>query len=179
MRLLDLPTWDGREILRAVVETPRGSIAKFKYEPELEVFTYSRPLAHGLRYPFDWGFLPRTLAPDGDPIDVMILHDAASYPGVVIRCRPLAVLKVTQQKKKGKGRERNDRVLAVPAESSSAADPPVLDRRLRRELEQFFQGAVLMEGKDLRLAGWGVPWEAKAIIRAAQRAFEQRAPIRT
>jgi inorganic pyrophosphatase len=171
MRLIDLPTWQSRDVVRAVVETPRGSTAKIKYAPELEAFVFQRPLAHGISYPYDWGFFPRTLAADGDPVDGMIIHHSASYPGMVIRCKALAVLKVTQKRKSGAGRERNDRIIGVPVGERSS-DVPELSRRLRRELENFFQSAVFLEGKDIRFGGWGRAWEAKAIIRAGQRAFE-------
>jgi hypothetical protein len=90
---------------------------------------------------------------------------------MVIRCKALAVLKVTQKRKSGTGRERNDRIIGVPVGERSS-DVPELSRRLRRELENFFQSAVFLEGKDIRFGGWGRAWEAKAIIRAGQRAFE-------
>jgi inorganic pyrophosphatase len=62
----------------------------------------------GLTYPYDWGFIPSTKAEDGDPLDVPILHDPQTYPGVVLRCRPIGILEV-EQKKKGET-ERNDRI---------------------------------------------------------------------
>ena len=65
----------------------------------------------GLSYPYDWGFIPSTKANDGDPLDVLIIHDAQTFPGVVLRCRPVGILEVEQQA----GQEgKNDRVFAVP-----------------------------------------------------------------
>jgi inorganic pyrophosphatase len=55
VHLIDLPTWQSRDVVRAVVETPRGSTAKIKYDPDLEAFVFQRPLAHGISYPYDWG----------------------------------------------------------------------------------------------------------------------------
>jgi len=85
-----LPTWADRKHIHAVVETPRGSRAKLKFESELGVFTLSKPLLAGLTYPYDWGFIPSTEADDGDPLDVLIIHEAATYPGLVLSCEPLA-----------------------------------------------------------------------------------------
>jgi inorganic pyrophosphatase len=75
-----LPTWADKEHVYAVVETPRGSRAKLEFDPKLRVFTLAKPLLVGLTYPYDWGFIPSTKAEDGDPLDVLIIHDAATYP---------------------------------------------------------------------------------------------------
>jgi inorganic pyrophosphatase len=70
-----------------VIETPRGSAAKLEFDPELQAFTLSKPLMLGLSYPHDWGFIPSTKGEDGDPIDVLVLHDAATSPGLVLKCK--------------------------------------------------------------------------------------------
>lgn len=79
-KLLKLPTWADDEHVFAVVETPRGSTCKLDFHSELGVFTFAKPLMAGLSYPFDWGFVPSTKAPDGDPLDVLIIHDARTIP---------------------------------------------------------------------------------------------------
>jgi inorganic pyrophosphatase len=84
-----LPTWAGQNHVYAVVETPRGSRVKMEFDPKLGAFTLAKPLFVGLTYPYDWGFIPSTLADDGDPLDVLIIHDAATYPGLVLRCIPV------------------------------------------------------------------------------------------
>lgn len=80
-----------------VVETPRGSSIKFKYDDRAGIFTISRTLALGVVYPFDWGFIPRTMSDDGDPIDALCLHTHGTYPGIVLPCRCLALLDVDQK----------------------------------------------------------------------------------
>jgi hypothetical protein len=77
-----LPTWADKLHVYAVVETPRGSRAKLEFDPKLGAFTLAKPLLAGLTYPYDWGFIPSTRAEDGDPLDVLIIHDAATYPGL-------------------------------------------------------------------------------------------------
>jgi len=103
-----LPTWADGDHVYAVVETPRGSRAKLEFDPKLGAFTLAKPLLAGLTYPYDWGFIPSTKAEDGDPLDVLIIHDAATYPGLVLTCKPIGVLEVLQSSKGRK--ERNDRV---------------------------------------------------------------------
>ena len=79
--LAHLPIWDKQKFLHIVVETPRGSRAKFAFDPELQTFVLTKPLLHGLSYPYDWGFVPSTKAADGDPLDAIVIHEAVTYPG--------------------------------------------------------------------------------------------------
>ncbi|MGB7007512.1 MAG: inorganic diphosphatase [Pseudolabrys sp.] len=143
-----LPTWAGKSCVYAVVETPRGSRAKLEFNPKLRVFTLSKPLLVGLTYPYDWGFIPSTEADDGDPVDVLIIHDAATYPGLVLRCKPVGVLELVQTKKGRK--ERNDRIFVVPDRSpfeSDLTDIRKLPKRAVKELEQFFEATDALEDK--------------------------------
>src|SRR6267142_1358518 len=86
--LLKIPAWADDQYIYAVVETPRGSSCKLDFDPALRVFTLAKPLMTGLTYPYDWGFIPSTKAEDGDPLDVLVIHDAKTYSGVVLRCNP-------------------------------------------------------------------------------------------
>jgi inorganic pyrophosphatase len=174
LNLIELPTRNDAGVPRAVIETPRGSSVKLKYDPALESFSWSRPLVLGVVYPYDWGFFPRTLAPDGDPLDVMVMHEGATHPGVVIPCRLIGLLKVTQRDKNKRSRQRNDRLIAVPARSPRSARTAALPDRVRAELEQFFTNAVLMEGKELRFEGWSGAAPAHETLRKAEQAYLRR-----
>ena len=162
--LQSLPPRDESGALRVVVECPRGSRVKLKYSPRLGTFVLSRPLVAGVAYPYDWGFVPGTQAADGDPVDAMVLLDAPTFPGVVVCCRPLAVLELEQNAKQG-GRQRNDRIVAAPAEARRPAI--VLTDPVRDELVAFFQAAVLFQGKDVRVLGWGDADAAEALVDGA------------
>lgn len=160
-----LPTWADKSHVYAVVETPRGSHAKLEFDSKLHVFTLAKPLLTGLTYPYDWGFIRSTKADDGDPIDVLIIHEAATYPGLVLCCKPIGVLEVMQIKK-GK-KERNDRIFVVPDRSPFEADLTDIRRlpkRAVKELEQFFLATDALEDKKLKFLGWHGPSKAiKAI----------------
>src|ERR1700751_5695099 len=113
--LTNLPPFTEDGDVYVVVETPRGSRAKFAYEPKLESFALRKSLLTGLTYPHDWGFVPSTRGDDGDPLGIMILHDATTFPGLVVTCRVIGVLQIVQKRKKKT--ERNDRLFAVPRRS--------------------------------------------------------------
>lgn len=169
--LMKLPTWADKEHVYAVVETPRGSTCKLDFDPKLKVFTLAKPLMTGLTYPYDWGFIPSTEAEDGDPLDVLVIHDSQTYPGVVLRCRAIGVLEVLQTKK-GKSTERNDRIFAVPDRSpfeGDLQDIRHLPTRAVEELEQFFRATNALEDKKLEFVGWRGPAEALKIIKKLSR----------
>jgi inorganic pyrophosphatase len=160
--------------VRVVIETPRGAIAKLKYEPELHAFALSRRLRKGLAYPYDWGFVPGTCAPDGDPLDALVLHDLATYPGVVTLCRPIGCLQVEQTED---GRKfRNDRVIFVPwetAEAGQITDIRQMPAGEKEALEHFFEAAAEGTGKSLHLLGWRGAATARREVEQAIRRREQ------
>jgi inorganic pyrophosphatase len=150
--LINLPPFTEDGDVYVVVETPRGSRAKFDYDLKLKTFTKS--LLTGLTYPHDWGFVPSTKAGDGDPIDIMVVHDAATFPGIVLTCRVIGILQI-EQKSKGKT-ERNDRLFAVPRDSHSELalkDVRDLSEPIQQELEKFFKATDELEDKNHRLEG--------------------------
>jgi inorganic pyrophosphatase len=166
--LLELPAFVDEGTVNVVVESPRGSALKFKYDPEHRVMMLGRPLPAGLTYPHDWGFIPSTHAPDGDPLDAIVMWDGISYPGIVIPCRPIGLLRVEQTNVKTHARERNDRLVALPTKAERwQSVRSVLDvgERVRLELQQFFLAAVAFERKDLTILGWGGPEDAIALVR--------------
>ena len=150
--LQKLKAFAGDGAFHVVVESPRGAMVKLKYAPELGAMSISRPLVLGVTYPCDWGFVPSTEGPDGDPIDAAVWWDVPTYPGVVIPCRALGVVRVEQNTAKSSSRIRNDRVIAVPIAARREA---ALSERVRQELEQFFIAVTALEGKDARILGWG------------------------
>src|SRR5689334_20498275 len=136
---LTLPAFPSSENIHVVVETPRHAQAKFKYEPELGVFMMSRALTLGLTYPYDWGFVPSTRAPDGDPIDALVLHNVTTNPGVILRCEVMGILEILQTE--NRRAFRNDRLMAVPVNSRTdfeAKDARDLPASLRHQAEEFF-----------------------------------------
>lgn len=104
---------DGRSrTCRVVVETPRGARSKFTYDPQLGAMRLKRRLPEGMAFPLDFGFVPGTQAADGDPIDVMVLMDEPTPPGIVLDVRLIGVIEA-EQASAGQPLRRNDRLVAV------------------------------------------------------------------
>ena len=170
-----LPSRCAGGAIRVVVESPRGSRVKIGYDPELAVFAVDRELVLGLAYPYDWGFVPSTLAEDGDPLDAMVLGDSHTYPGVVLAGRAIGVARVTEPR--GKRRISNDRVLFAPADEERYAeldDVRNLSKRGRQELERFFLSATLFDKRDVRVEGWDGPKAALKLVARCETAWARK-----
>ena len=160
---------DKDDHIRMVVETPKGSTVKLKWDDETGHFTIAHGLPLGIAYPFDWGFVPGTLSEDGDPVDALALHDAATYPGVILVCRPLGVVDVEQKGKKG--RISNPRLILIPLwhqRMDAVESAPHLPKRLREQIEQFFVSSTFFTGKDPKIMGWRGPKAVARLLRGAK-----------
>ncbi len=146
---MNIPAFGDSMHVNVIVESPRGSATKFKYDPKHNAFTYGRPLADSLTYPHDWGFVPSTLGEDGDPLDGMVLHNRPTFPGTIIACKILGVLQVEQ--KEGGSTLRNDRYVFRPVNDGHNN---TLNATARLALEHFFEGAIIGTSKKLRFIGW-------------------------
>jgi inorganic pyrophosphatase len=142
--LAALDTWDDQGRLRAVIEAPRGSANKLKFQPGSGVFELHHVLPLGCVFPFDFGFVPGTLGEDGDPLDVLVVMDEPTVPGVVVPCRLVGVIEATQRPVKdtrSRRGTRNDRLIAVAAKSHRHPDCRSLDGlgdAMLAEMERFF-----------------------------------------
>ena len=160
----NLAPFDEMGRVQMVVETPRGSSIKYAYDAKTGIFTVSRSLALGVTYPFDWGFIPGTLSDDGDPVDALCLHRYASFPGVVLPSRCVAVVDVDQKGRSG--RVVNPRIILAPDwQGSGTADAKSLSKRSKEEIEQFFLNATLFTSKDARIIGWRNREAAEKLLR--------------
>lgn len=153
--LHQLPARVGRSHTRihVVVETPKGSRNKVAFDPDLAAFKLKGVLPEGHSFPYDFGFVPSTLAPDGDPLDVLLLLDAPTFSGCVVEARLLGALELEQHETDGTV-QRNDRLLAVAAHSRqhrnlhTLADLPA---DMLREVEHFFHSYNEAKGGEVKV----------------------------
>jgi len=163
-----LSPFDDDGALRVVVEAPRGSTLKLEYLPEDDVFGVARSLPLGMAYPYDWGFIPGTLAEDGDPVDALAIHPSSSYPGVVPPCRLLGMVELLEKDGKGKP-QLNNRIIATPGWHKSLQpieDARKLPREVREQLQQFFVSATAFTGKTITVTGWADGNKALRFLRS-------------
>src|ERR1700712_5031895 len=97
----------------AIIETPKGSGEKYNYDEKQRYFKLGKILPAGLVFPFDFGFIPDTKGEDGDPLDIIVISELASFPGCAMDCRIIGAIKAEQTEKNGETL-RNDRFLGVP-----------------------------------------------------------------
>jgi inorganic pyrophosphatase len=157
--------------LQVIVETPKGSHNKFSFDPDQEIFSLKKVLPAGMVFPYDFGFLPRTLAEDGDPIDVLLLMDEPAFPGILVPARLIGVIEGEQID--GKKRIRNDRLVAIAEANHMYANIKKLEdlpRHFIKELEDFFVNYHQLEGKQYKLLGCHGASEALRLIKKAQKA---------
>lgn len=143
----------GATVIDCVVETPKGSQNKLKFDPGQGRFRLSHVLPAGMVFPFDFGFLPGTVAEDGDPLDVLVLMDAPVPTGCLVATRLVGVMEVEQREHTGE-LVRNDRLIGVAAESSRHAatrDLRDVSPALLHEIEAFFAQYNRLDGKTFRV----------------------------
>jgi inorganic pyrophosphatase len=139
--------------VEVVVETPKGSHNKLKWSPEHGAFRLSHVLPIGITFPFDFGFLPDTVAEDGDPLDVLDLMDSPCPTGCVVDVRLIGVLEVQQRERSGEV-VRNDRLIAVAEESTTHGEVRELSDVsdvLIGQIEAFFEQYDRLDGKSFRV----------------------------
>ena len=168
-RLYDIdPGPDSPEIVRMIVEIPKNASNKYEYDGQLGVFRLDRALYSPLHYPGDYGFVPGTLAEDGDPLDVLAIVDDPSFPGILISVRPVGLLDMLD------GDEPDQKILAVPTKNPRFEQIHTMDqvfKHKQREIEHFFAIYKELEGKRTLMRGWQGPREARDLIRVCRERY--------
>lgn len=151
-----------------VIEIPKGSRNKYEYDKERGVIRFDRMLFSAVHYPSDYGFIPETLARDGDPLDCLVLVWEPTFPGCMIDAKPVGVFKMTDEK------GVDEKILCVPLHDplwnhvKSLKDVPP---HLLKEIEHFFAIYKELEHKKTTVGGWDGRTAAERIIREAKKRF--------
>ena len=157
---------------RAIVETPKGSRSKYTYDPEIGVFELSGLLPTGMSFPLDFGFIPATIAQDGDPLDVLIIGDEPCSVGCISHIQLLGVIEAEQRERDGTV-VRNDRLIARLALSISYGHTAHIDdlgTLFIEHLGQFFVNYNQLKGKVFTVVATGGPDRAVRLVSEASTA---------
>ena len=152
-------------VIEAFIEVPMGSRNKYEYDEEREVFVLDRMLFSAVRYPGDYGFVPDTLARDGDALDVLVILGEPTFPGCRIAARVLGMLDMSDDK------GPDEKLLCVPDRDPRWRH---LDRledvpgHLLDEIEHFFAIYKDLEQKQVEVRGWHGREDAMATLADAQ-----------
>ncbi len=158
-----------------IIDTPKGSRNKYKFDDEHGIFKLGGVLPAGAVFPFDFGFVPSTMGGDGDPLDVLVLMDEPAFAGCVIEARLIGVIEA-EQTEDGET-ARNDRLIAVAATARNHQDVVSLDQlseNLLKEIEHFFVSYNEIKGKRFRPLGRHGPERAAELIEEGIKLFRGR-----
>jgi len=171
VNLMELSARDPESgLVRVVIDTPRGSRNKYKYDPQLAIFKLSRVLPAGMSFPYDFGSIPSTSADDGDALDVLVLSEAPLVVGCLVLVHLVGVIRATQTE--GRRRIRNDRLIGVletPVNSPPIHDIKELPAHRLRDVEHFFRSYNEAQGRPFRIAGRAGPKTAQRMLTSAER----------
>jgi inorganic pyrophosphatase len=156
------------EIVTAVIEIPYEGSSKYEYDKKLNVFRLDRNLYSPVHYPGDYGFIPSTLGDDGDPLDVLVLVDSASFPGCVMDVRPIGCLEMIDQ---GEGDEKILCVGDGNPRYNDVVNYSQIYPHMLKEITHFFSIYKDLEGKSVEVRGWRDTQFAHDKIREAQQNF--------
>ena len=163
-------TADKKHSFDVLIEIPRGSRNKYEYDFDLKRMRFDRMLFSSMMYPADYGFIPETLALDGDPLDVLVLITEPTFPGCVIEVKPIGVFHMADDK------GPDEKIICVPVSDpiwNNLNDLSDMNPHLVKEIEHFFQVYKDLENKQVDVEGWGDVNEARDIISKCVNRFQE------
>ena len=159
------------EVFTAVIEIPKGSSCKYELDKGTGLLKLDRVLYTATHYPANYGFIPRTFADDGDPLDVLVLGDVSVYPLTLIKVRPIGVMRMLDSG------ALDDKIIAVPIANPNYTDVQTIDElppHIFDEIMHFFSVYKQLENKQTAVKELLTTEEAKQIIRDAMASYEKK-----
>ena len=169
MDLTLIPAQPEAGVINVLIEIPGGSKNKYEFDKDMNAFALDRVLFASVKYPYDYGFVPNTLADDGDPLDGMVMMDEPTFPGCVIAARPIGMLLMID------GGDRDEKILCVPAEDPRYNEvkslKDVSPHRLE-EIAEFFRTYKNLEKKVTEIQGWKDVEDVKPLVEQCIKAYK-------
>ena len=162
---------DTPDTIHAVIENPTGTQNKYEYDKDKESVVLDRVLHSSINYPGDYGFIPKALYEDDDPMDILVLTTHSTFPGCVIEVRPVGILYMDD------GGEQDDNIIAVPTEDprwNNVEDLDDVNEHKKKEIAEFFKTYKNLEPKkEVEIEGWGSKAEAHEAIEKSQKLYQE------
>lgn len=152
---------DHPDIVQAIIEIPKGSKAKYELDKKTGMLRLDRVLYSSVYYPANYGFIPRTLGDDKDPLDIMVLSQIEVQPLTIVRARVVGVMRMLDNK------EGDDKILAVAADDPSVShihEAEDIPHYFHAELKHFFEEYKRLENKEVLVENFQDAATAKKII---------------
>ena len=169
MDLSLIPAQPKPGIVNVLIEIPAGSKNKYEFDKDLNAFALDRVLYASVHYPYDYGFIPNTLADDGDPLDGMVIMDQPTFPGCVIAARPIGMLGMID------GGDSDEKILCVPDKDPRYANvtslKDIAQHRLD-EIAEFFRTYKNLEKKETKITGWEDVDAVKPLVEECIKAYK-------
>lgn len=157
--------------VEVMIEIPRGARNKYEYDHDRGIFRLDRVLYSSMHYPTDYGFIPGTLAGDGDPLDVLVIVEEPTFPGCFMRVRPIGTLSMSDQA------GPDEKILAVLVDDprfASIKNLPDLQEHWPKEIAAFFRTYKELQGIETDVRGWSRVGEAWRVIEECCQRFENQ-----
>ena len=155
----------------AVIEIPQGDKNKYELDKETGLIILDRVLYTSTHYPENYGFIPRTYAEDGDPLDVLVLCQERIDSMVLVRCFPIGVIKMIDNG------ETDEKIIALPFNDPTYSiynDISELPEHIFKEISHFFQVYKFLENKETAVKEILGRKEAEAIIEKCMKSYNER-----
>jgi inorganic pyrophosphatase len=170
MNLLhDIPSGE-KGAMNVIVEIPRFSKNKYEIDKETGIIALDRVMHTAQDYPFDYGFVPRTLFDDGDALDVVLLTTHPLLPGILVKARPVAIMEMID------GGDRDDKVVAVPIDDprfDDVQDLKDLNKHFVKEMTHFFETYKKIQHKEVQVGAWHGKDHAEAAFEKSVEAYKK------
>mgnify|MGYP001773606910 CR=1 FL=1 len=156
-----------------LVEIPRGSNVKYELDKDHNILFVDRFLYTSMVYPFNYGFIPKTLADDGDPVDVLVICEYPIIPGAVIKAKPIGVLLMEDES------GQDEKIIAVPLEKIDPIEGKYNDIKdipemLKNKIKHFSEYYKTLEpGKWVKVKKWKGRKEAEKLIEKAIKNYKK------
>jgi inorganic pyrophosphatase len=160
-----------KDEMNVIIEIPRGSQNKYEIDKETGLIALDRVLHTAQSYPFDYGFVPRTLWDDGDALDVVLLTTNPLPSGILVKARPIGMLPMVD------GGDKDEKILAVPVSDprfKEVKDLGDVNPHMLKEFSHFFLTYKQLQNKEVTLEAWQGKEEAQAAFERAVKLYADK-----